>query len=98
MAENAKIDENRKPTLIAVSSADGESTVRLEADPTTGSLLVSGDLVPNRDYDYIDIQQTSGSVETYVYKLGGSSGDIVRTVVVTYTDATKADLDKVEFS
>jgi len=95
---NSKIDDNFKPSIIAVSSSDGETIVRLEANPSTGALLVSGDLVPNRDYDYIDIQQTSDTVETYVYKLGGSGGTTIRTVVVTYTDGTKANLDTVEFS
>ena len=50
------------------------------------------------DYDYIDIQQTDSTTETYVYKLGGSSGSIIQTIVVTYTDSSKNDLDKVEYS
>jgi len=57
-----------------------------------------GGLTPGTDYDYIDEQQTSTSVRTYVYKLGGSGGTTVRTVVVTYTDATRADLDTVVWS
>ena len=56
------------------------------------------DLTPGTDFDYIDIQQTSSTVETYVYKQGGSGGSIVQTIVVTYTDSSKNDLDKVEYS
>lgn len=55
-------------------------------------------LVPNVDYDYIDIQQTSSTVETYVFKTGGSGGTTVQTIVVTYTSSAKTDLDKVEYS
>ncbi len=57
-----------------------------------------GGLTPGSDYDYIDVQQTSSIVETYVYKLGGSGGTTVRTVTVTYTDSSKGDLDKIEYA
>ena len=57
-----------------------------------------GGLIPNQDFDYIDIQQTSATVETYVYKQGGVSGTTVQTITVTYTDSTKNDLDKVEYA
>lgn len=57
-----------------------------------------GGLVAGTDYDYIDIQQTSTTVDTFVFKLGGSGGTTVRTVVITYTDDTKADMDTVVFS
>jgi hypothetical protein len=39
--DNAKRDENHVPTLLAVSSTDGESTVTLYADPDTHRLLTS---------------------------------------------------------
>lgn len=94
---NAKIDDNRRPTLTAVSTADGQTPVRLEADPSNGALIVSSVLVAGRDYDYIDAQQTSSTVETYVYKIGGSGGTVVRTTTVTYTSSSKADIDSVEY-
>lgn len=37
---NAKLDDNSRPSLIAVSSADGTTPVRLYADPITHRLLV----------------------------------------------------------
>ena len=40
MAE-AKRDENRVPTLIAVSSADSITPLVIEGDPTTASLNVN---------------------------------------------------------
>jgi len=67
---------------VAVVNADGSSI---------------GGLTPSTDYDYIDVQQTSGTVETYVYKNGGAGGATVSTIVVTYTSSTKADIDTVEY-
>lgn len=46
-------------------------------------------------YDAIDIVQTSSTVDTYIYKLGGISGTTVKTITVTYTSAAKTDLDTV---
>jgi hypothetical protein len=62
---------------------------------TTGA---AGGFAPISNYDYVDIQQTSATVDTFVFKLGGSGGTTVRTVVITYTDSTKNDMDTVEFS
>lgn len=55
-------------------------------------------LAPNVDYDYIDVQQTSATVETYVFKTGGSGGTTVQTIVVTYTSSAKTDIDTVAYS
>lgn len=63
---------------------------------TDGSTI--GGLAPGTDFDYIDGQQTSATVDTYVYKLGGSGGTTVRTITVTYTSSAKTDIDSVEYS
>lgn len=77
---------------------DGRASyVDLESDKSI-PVTVKNSLTPNVDFDYIDIQQTSATVETYVYKQGGVSGTTVQTITVTYTDSTKNDLDKVEYS
>jgi hypothetical protein len=55
-------------------------------------------LAPGIDFDYVDVQQTSPTVETYVFKTGGSGGTTVRTIVVNYTDSTKSDIDNVSWS
>lgn len=55
-------------------------------------------LSPNVDYDFIDVQQTSATIETYVFKTGGSGGTTVQTIVLTYTSSAKTDLDTVEYS
>lgn len=54
-------------------------------------------LKPNTDFDYIDRQQTSATVDTYVYKLGGASGTTIQTTVLTYTDSTKNNIDSVSY-
>lgn len=97
MSQN-KFTTNNNPTLVAVSRDDGETPVYLYADENSHALLLSNGMVAGTDYDFIDVQQTSSTVETYVYKLGGSGGATVRTIVVTYVDATKADIDTVEYS
>jgi hypothetical protein len=41
-------------------------------------------------YDAVVYTNTSGTVDTYVYKTGGVSGTTVATVTITYTDSTKS--------
>ena len=55
-------------------------------------------LTPKEDYDYVDVQQTNSTTETFVFKLGGSGGTTVQTIVIVYTDATKANIDTVTWS
>lgn len=55
----------------------------------------SSGMLSGVSYDAIDVQQTSSTVETYVYKSGGLAGTTVKTIVVTYTDSTKENIDTV---
>jgi hypothetical protein len=64
---------------------------------TTDTLNPAGGLQAGVDYDYIDAQQAS-TTDTYVFKLGGSGGTTVRTVLITYTDSTKSTIDYVSYS
>lgn len=105
LPDRSRFDVNKRPTLIATSNIDGESPVTLWADPSTHALITnttggggSGGLIPGISYDYIDAQQTSPTVDTFVYKLGGSGGTTVQTIVVTYTDSTKTDIDTIVYS
>jgi hypothetical protein len=50
-----------------------------------------GSLVPEA-YDAILKTNTSATVETFTYYLGGLAGSLIATVTVTYTDSTKDDL------
>lgn len=45
--------------------------------------------------DYIG-RSVSSNVETFVYKSGGASGTLLKTIDVTYTDATLNELVSVE--
>ena len=56
---------------------------------------VVGGLLAGVNYDAVDVQQTSATVETYVFKTGGLAGTTVKTIVLTYTSSAKTDLDSV---
>jgi hypothetical protein len=79
-----------------------ENATRMK--PIPGSMIISNlseiknSPAPMVDYDYLDVQQTSSTVDTFVYKNGGSVGTVIRTVVVTYTSSAKTDIDKVQYS
>lgn len=79
--------EALRKAAVHIDSALTEASIR--------TFDVSG-MLSGISYDAIDIQQTSSTVETYVFKTGGLSGTTVKTIVITYTDSTKADLNTVE--
>jgi hypothetical protein len=64
---NAEIDDNFKPTLIAVSSIDGQTPIRVEADETTSELLVK------------DVAITNG---TQISKIFDSWGDEIGSTMI----------------
>lgn len=55
-------------------------------------------LTPNVDFNYVDVQQTNLTTETYIFKLGGSGGTTVQTIIVIYTSSAKSDIDTVTYS
>lgn len=67
-------------------NGNNEATVRVGG---TGSVL-SG-LV----FDSLTGEETTPTTETYRYYLGGTSGTLVATVVVTYSDNTKCFVTEV---
>ena len=50
------------------------------------------------DWNYLDTQQTSSTVDTYLFYDNSTDLNLLKTCVVTYVDDTKADLDTVEWS
>ena len=98
----ARRDENRIVAII-VESSDGDGTIiPLVADPVTSRLLVNSTisgsvqvagLVPE-SYDYIALTQAT-LTDTWTFKTGGATGTIVATVIITYTDATKATISNI---
>ena len=89
----ARRDENRVPTLIGVSSADGETPLLLEVDPSTGELLVKTSFVPV-NYDYIGLTYTGDNLTTVVYKSGGSGGTTQSTLTLAYTGSVLDSVTK----
>ena len=62
-------------------------------DPASGTWSnLAGQGLVSVAYDYISYTATSGTVDTYVYKSGGSGGITVATVTVTYTDISHETL------
>lgn len=64
-------------------------------DPATDETLqsVAGFNIPK--YDYVSVDYSISTQETYTFKSGGSGGTLVATLVVVYTDATKANISTV---
>lgn len=83
---------------LVVTQEGTDAQKELQADDQGRLLIAGASLKAGTDFDYIDVQQTSASVETYVYKLGGSGGTSVLTIVVTYTDSEKTDIDSVSYA
>jgi hypothetical protein len=52
---------------------------------------------PPSNCDYIS-RSVLSNVETYLFKSGGSGGTLLKTIVITYTDATLESLVTVEVS
>lgn len=55
-----------------------------------------GGLLNGIIYDYVSVTYPSSTTESYVFKQGGSSGTIVATINLTYTDSTKENLSSAE--
>lgn len=47
-------------------------------------------------FDAITVDYPSATEEVYEYRVGGLAGTVVKTVTVTYTDASKVSLQSVE--
>lgn len=90
---DAKRDENRVTTLLGVSKIDNTTPVVIKGNPSTGALVVEGDInISNTlitdPFDYIGAAYPDGFTEVYTYKLGGASGTLVGTITVLYSDET----------
>ena len=101
MSTNASRDENRVTSLLATSKIDNVTPVVIKGNPSTGALLVEGDVTTvntliTDPFDYIGATYPDGFTEVYTYKLGGASGTVVGTVTVVYSDEnTKAIISSV---
>lgn len=78
MADTASRDPNHVPSLLAVSSVDGSSTVTLYADPITHRLLVADTSG--------GVEGTGSSTDNAVVRWNGVTGDAVQNSLVTIDD------------
>jgi hypothetical protein len=80
------------------SKLDFPQVIKRAYDTETKSLkTINPASFVKETFDSLDIEYTSATVETYKYYVGGiDAGTLVATVVVTYTDATKENINKVE--
>lgn len=74
MAEEAKRDQNRIPTLLAVSNVDGVTPVRLWADPVTHRLLV--DLPGGSGTG--DVVGPAGATADNIVLFDGATGKLIK--------------------
>jgi hypothetical protein len=72
---NAKIDDNHRTLLTAVSSVDGETPLRAEINPVTGGLIVDATVSATIDTTGLatDTNQTNGSQKTQLVDAGGDA-------------------------
>lgn len=72
-------------------------------DSVNGWIKVSVQQMPNTvalpfGADTITDEETSATVQTFKYRTGGAAGTVVKTLVVTYTDSTRATLSSAVYS
>lgn len=71
------------------NDASAKKVVMRFQDPSSGEWLnYVPNLTPGVDYDYLAVNNTSDTSDTVTFKLGGSGGTAVRTLSITYTDAS----------
>lgn len=74
------IDASGTPSASTYLRGDGSWST------PTGS---GGATVIVGEYDFVQTNYPSAESEQYVYKLGGSSGSVVTTVTINFTDSSK---------
>lgn len=74
---NASRDENSVPTLLAASSADGVTPVRVYADPDTHRLLVNATA---------GVVGPGTSVDNTVVRFDGTTGETIQGSPIAITD------------
>ncbi len=76
--ETAQRDENNVPTLLGVSSVDGESTVPVYADPVTHRLLVNATA---------GVIGPVSSTDEAIARFNGTTGEEIQNSTIFITDA-----------
>ena len=61
----------------------------------TNNNIVTPSALNLSPYDYVVMVESPAGTETYTFKSGGASGTTTNTVVIVYTDASKANISTV---
>lgn len=87
-----RISPNQHEVLYAQGTSNNAVpvtyTTGIGVDVNVAGGTLGGGLVTVQ-YDTVMYTNTSTTVDTYVYKTGGTGGTTVATVTITYTDTTK---------
>ena len=73
-------------TIKGKTSSGQNVEVRVSPE---GIVQVSGSLKPGVDYDYLSITNSNTDEDTLVYKLGGSGGTVIQTLVIAYASGAE---------
>ena len=79
---------NPLPVVIKTGTTGTNTSIATE----TTLLKLVGIGIP--EWDYTNLTQAA-TTDTWVFKTGGAGGTTVATVVITYTDTTKATISNV---
>ena len=98
--EESKVIFNQQRTATTNDPAINESSKQVTGTDIgfkrALDVSVSTGLLSNIAFDYVQrTLNVAGDEETWTYKVGGSGGDQVAQVIVTYTDATRSDISSV---
>jgi hypothetical protein len=91
-ATSAKQDTGNA-SLTTIAGKDFATQTTLSALKTSVEARLGGSLVP-AVFDTI-VPTFNPTSDVYVYKTGGLAGTTVKTLTVTYTDATKAVIQSI---
>jgi hypothetical protein len=92
-ATRLELDPNHHPVIGGVADDGSGDIIGALINVKTGELYTTGAGgldVPT--YDAMTYTATSPTVGTYLYYVGGTGGNLVATVTITYTDATQTVL------
>jgi hypothetical protein len=98
---NASRDENRIAALLAKSNSSN-ALIELLADAVTQRLLVNATITGNvqvaglvtEDFDAVKLVQDA-TTDTWTFYDGGLDGELLATITITYTDATKETISTI---
>ena len=74
-------------------SSDGGTTWYAQKGDTSGRAITVSGLIPH-EYDYISLSYTGDNLTGVVYKINGSGGTTVATLVLAYTGAVLNTITK----